>query len=97
MPTYILLGNFTQMGIEKIRDVPQRDERAIDALKSVGGALKDYYFTVGRYDFVVTIEVPNDEALMKFLTIIGSVGAVRTETLVAIPRVRGYEILKELS
>jgi uncharacterized protein with GYD domain len=85
MPTYITLGNFTQMGIEKIKD----------ALKAVGGALKDYYFTIGRYDFVATVEAPNDEALMKFLAILGRVGAVRTETLVAIPRARGHEIVKE--
>jgi uncharacterized protein with GYD domain len=96
MPTYIMLGNFTQMGIEKIKDAPQRFESATEALKAVGGALKDYYFTIGRYDFVATIEVPNDEALMKFLAILGRVGAVRTETLVAIPRARGHEIIKEL-
>jgi uncharacterized protein with GYD domain len=33
---------------------------------------------------------------MKFLAILGRVGAVRTETLVAIPRARGHEIIKEL-
>jgi uncharacterized protein with GYD domain len=58
MPTYIMLGNFTQMGIEKIKDAPQRFDSATDALKAVGGALKDYYFTIGRYDFVATVEAP---------------------------------------
>jgi len=96
MPTYIMLAKWTQAGIEKVKDSPQRIERARNAVKSVGGEFKEVYYTFGKYDTVQIIEAPNDEAMMKALLIIGSAGAVKTETLTAIPEAKGVEIIKGL-
>lgn len=54
------------------------------------------FYTMGQYDLVVVCEAPNDEAMTKAMLIIGSVGAVRTETLPAIPAVNAAELIKSI-
>lgn len=51
---------------------------------------------MGRYDFVAITEAPNYEAMMRALFTVGATGAVRTETLQAIPIEKVFDILKEL-
>ncbi len=96
MPMYIVLGKFTQEGITKIKDSPKRLEAARKVMKSVGGEIKEFYYTMGQYDFVAVGEAPNDEAMSKALLIISGAGAVRTETLSAIPSDRMAGLIKEL-
>ena len=95
MPVYIILGKYTEEGIEKIKDSPKRLEAARKVARSVGGEIKDFYYTMGQYDFVAVCEAPDDEAMTKALLIVGGTGAVRTETLPAIPEAKGAEIFKE--
>ena len=61
-----------------------------------GGVIKAFYYTLGQYDFVTIAEDPNIESAMRSLFAIGSAGAVRTETLVAIPAEKAAELLKTL-
>jgi len=52
---------------------------------------------MGQYDFVAITEGPSNEAIMQALFTICSVGAVRTETLVAVPAEKAAaEIIKKL-
>ena len=60
-----MLKKFTQKGIEKVKDTPQRIERARNNIKSVGGNLKQIHFVFGKYDMVVFAEAPSDEAMAK--------------------------------
>jgi len=90
MPMYIVLGRYTQKGIENMKASPERLEAAKKVARSVGGEIKEFYYTMGRYDFVAICEAPNDEAMTKSLLITGGVGAVRTETLPAIPADRFF-------
>ena len=96
MPIYIILGNFTQKGIENIKDSPKRLEGAKELSKSLGGEMKAFYYTLGQYDFVAINKAPSVEVALKSALIIGSRGDVRTETLVAFPAEKGAEIIKEL-
>ena len=81
MPTYIVLVNFTQKGVENIKESPARLEAAKGAFKAMGGEIKAYYSVMGRYDSVVIAEGPDDETAAKLALAIGSQGNVRTETL----------------
>jgi len=94
MPIYVVLGKFTQEGITKIKDSPARLEAARKVAKSVGGEIKEFYYTMGQYDFVAVLELPSNEATMKTALIVSGAGAVRTETLVAIPVAQMAEMLK---
>jgi len=96
MPKYVILGNFTQEGIAKIKDSPKRLEAAQKVAESLGGKIKKFYYTMGRYDFVAICKAPNDEAMTKALLIIAGAGAVRTETLPAMPADKAAELFKEL-
>ena len=96
MPTYVILGKFTHEGITKIKDSPQRLEASKKSAQSFGGVLKEFYYTMGQYDYVAIAEFPSNEVMMKSLFSVGSRGSVRTETLVAIPAEKAVEIIKEL-
>ncbi len=96
MPVFIILGQYTQEGAAKIKDSPQRLEEARKVAETVGGEIKQFFYTMGQYDFVAIAEAPNVEAMMKSLMIIGSGGAVKTESLVAIPESDAVGIIKEL-
>ena len=96
MPIYIILGKYTKEGISKIKDSPMRYEAAKKVAQSVGGEVKNLYYTMGKYDFLSAIEAPSNEAMMQILLTLGSGGAVSTETLVAIPAEKGAEIIRKL-
>jgi uncharacterized protein with GYD domain len=81
MPTYMSLINYTDQGIRNIKESPKRLEASKKALKGLGGELKAFYLTQGNYDGVLIFEVPNEEALTRFLLTTGAAGNVRTTTL----------------
>jgi len=93
MPTYIVLVRFTQKGMENIRGSPKRLEAARKLGKSLGGEITAAYYTMGQYDMVVIMEAPSNEAAVEGLLKTGSLGNVKTETLVAIPAEKGVEIM----
>src|SRR5262245_9095625 len=81
MATYLSLFNWTEQGIQTVKDSPKRLESTKKALNKLGGELKAFYMLQGHYDGVLIFDVPNDDALTKFLLNIGSAGNVRTTTL----------------
>ena len=82
MPVFIVLGNWTDQGIKKVKKAPDRIKDTHSAIEQSGGKMQLYY-TLGEYDFVMVIEAPNDEAIMRILLRLGSLGNVRTKTLKA--------------
>jgi uncharacterized protein with GYD domain len=65
MPVYISLGRFTRKGMMEIKKRPERLEQARKAVEAVGGNLKEFHLTFGRFDFVAITEGPSDEAALK--------------------------------
>ena len=51
---------------------------------------------MGKYDFVVIAEFPDDESCMQVLLAIGSGGNVRTETLKALTADEAAKIIAKL-
>ena len=96
MPTYIVLTNFTQKGIENIKESPTRLAAVKEAAQRMGGEVKAFYLTMGRHDIVLVAEAPNEEALAKLLLSIGAQGNVRTETLRAFTEDEYRKIIAEL-
>jgi uncharacterized protein with GYD domain len=81
MPTYIVLGSFTEQGLRNIKDSPKRAEAVSDMAKKAGASLKDTYWTLGQYDFVAIFEAPDDVTMTALGASIGKLGNVRTQTL----------------
>ncbi|MFX1496372.1 MAG: GYD domain-containing protein, partial [Promethearchaeota archaeon] len=48
MALFIVLGNFTQEGITNIKESPKRFEAAKNLTESLGGTIKEFYYTMGR-------------------------------------------------
>src|SRR5579884_1758982 len=86
MPSYIILGQYTDQGIRNIKQSPNRTQAVEQALQQAGGKMLSYYQTMGGYDFVCAVELPDDETAMRILMQVGAQGNVRTTTLKAFPR-----------
>ena len=95
MPTYIALHNFTDEGIRTIKETIQRSYGAAELAKQYGASLQTYW-TVGPYDVVYILEVPDDESAAAFLLDGGSRGVVRTTTLRAYDRQEMSSIVEKL-
>ena len=97
MPHYILLINWTEQGISKIKESSDRYNSFKASLEKVGGKLIVGYYTFGEYDVVIIIEAPNDETVMSLMLKVSSAGNVRTKTLKAFSAGEGFKIIKDLS
>jgi len=96
MPTYMTLINYTQKGVENMKDSPNRLDAAKELFKSMGGELKSFYLAMGKYDAVVIAEGPDDETAIKLAMTIGAAGAIRTETLRVFTEDEYRKIISEL-
>ena len=96
MSTYITLYNWTQKGIEQIKESPSRLDAAKEAVQAMGGKVLGFYLVQGRYDMVVVSEGPDDETAAKIALAIGSKGAVRSETMRAYTEDEFRKIISEL-
>ena len=96
MSHYILLINWTEQGIGKINESPDRYSSFKALVEKTGGKLIGGYYTFGEYDVVIIIEAPNDEAVMSLMLKVGSAGNVKTKTLKAFTAEEGFKIIKNL-
>lgn len=96
MATYIVLTHFTEQGIRNVKDTTKRADALGEMAKKAGGALKAAYWTIGRYDSVAIVDVPNDEAMVALGLSIGKAGNVRTETLRAFSKQEVDSILAKV-
>ncbi len=96
MTTYICLANWTQKGIENVKESPERADAAREAFEKQGVTLRDLYMTVGQYDFVMTLEASDDAALAKSLLALAQAGNIRTTTLRAFSEDEYREIIGSL-
>ena len=81
MPTYISLMRFTEQGVKAVKDHPKRREAAARGIEAMGGKLLHTYLTMGRYDVVAVLDLPDDDAAAKFALVTGRQGNVSTETM----------------
>jgi uncharacterized protein with GYD domain len=80
MATYISFIQYTQQGLQKIKESPGRLDQAKKAYEAAGGKLKDFYLVMGEYDIVVVADLPNDDAAAKLALSLGAAGNIRTRT-----------------
>lgn len=81
MVTYVMLLNWTDQGIKSVKDSPKRLDAVKKLAKDMGGEVKSFYMTLGQYDLVLIIDMPNNDKLASFGLKLGSLGNVRSTTL----------------
>lgn len=92
MPSYAVFGNWTDQGIKKVKDSPARIKKTRAMIEKAGGKMLLYY-TAGKYDFLMIVDIPKDDDLMAILLCLGSMGSIRTTTMRAWTEAEGAEIL----
>lgn len=85
MPTYLVLGNYTDQGLRNITEAPASGYRVETAVEMIGGKVVDLYLTMGQYDVAFIAEAPSDEAFASALLSITKTGDMHTTTLKAFP------------
>ena len=81
MFTYIGLLNFTDKGIQSIKDSPKRAAAAQEAAKKFGVNMREVYWTMGEHDLVCVLEADSEAALTAFNLAIAMQGNVRSKSL----------------
>src|SRR5256886_15611449 len=85
MPTFMCFLNWTDQGARGVKDAPKRYEATKALIAQLGGRLVSAYVTTGQYDVVLTVEMPNGDAMTKLAVSISSSGSARTTTVRGIP------------
>jgi uncharacterized protein with GYD domain len=81
MPNYVLLMNWTEQGIQNVKDSVDRADAARSALKAQGIDLTDIYWTMGAHDLVCVVQAPDDATASAALLALAGQGNLRTTTL----------------
>jgi uncharacterized protein with GYD domain len=81
MPTYVVLGQFTDQGVKNAKDTTKRAEVFKDSAKKAGVTVKDIYWTLGQYDVVTIADAPDDATLTALMLTVGGWGNLRTQCL----------------
>ena len=84
MPTYVLLIDWTQQGVENFKDTVDRYEAARSQFEGMGVRFKDIFWTLGSHDIVSVVDAPDPETLAAALLRLASQGNLRTTTLRAL-------------
>ena len=81
MAHYVILANFTDQGIRSVKETGKRAKAFRDLAKQMDVTIKDIFWTMGRYDVVVTAEAPKDENATALMMKMGALGNLKSETL----------------
>lgn len=81
MPTYIVLGNWTEQGAHSIKSTVERAQAFQAAAVQAGVQVKGVWWTMGQYDFVAVVDAPDDETISAGLLMQAAQGNSRSQTL----------------
>ncbi len=96
MPTYVSLLNWTDQGIRKVKESTKRAKTFLDMAGKMGVKVREIHWTMGRYDVVVIMEAPDDEAISRLMLGLCTLGNVKSETLRAFSTQEMTQILKKM-
>jgi uncharacterized protein with GYD domain len=92
---YIVLGNWTNQGRKTIEDVPKRIEKSHKLIEEHNGSLS-VCFTMGEYDFVAIVDMPDEESMAKVILKLNEMQNFKTNTLRAWPDDEFAKIVSKL-
>ena len=96
MATYVTLAKWTAQGFADIKDSPDRLDEANEQLAPLGVTIKDFYLTMGEYDFMVIVEAPDNKTAAMALIGFGAQGNVSTTTMAALTEQEFRNLIAEM-
>jgi uncharacterized protein with GYD domain len=88
---FISLGKFRKKPTKEMTD--EVTKMTVDMAKKEGIKILSFYWTLGRYDTVVTIEAADEKAAMKMNLMVSDF--ISTQTMVGIPREEAIKLVEE--
>jgi uncharacterized protein with GYD domain len=88
--------NFTDKGIQNVKDTTKRAVAAKEAAKKIGVNMRDIFWTMGDCDLVCVLEAEDEQALTAFNLAIAMQGNVRSRSLRAFTAGEMDKILTKL-
>ncbi len=79
--TYVVLIQFTEQGIKHIKESPQRAAAFRSQIEGSGGEVVQLFWTLGQYDGVLVMDMPDEATATAALLRIAAQGYIRTEAL----------------
>ncbi len=83
MPVYVGLFNFTESGLQAMRESPARVREVVHWLEDHGFDIHAVYYTMGQYDLICIIESPDEESQIRAVLALNQQGLFRTMTMKA--------------
>ena len=80
-----MLGNLTAEAAKNPGETTKRQKNAFDLAKKYGVEIKAFYYTMGKFDWIVIADAPDNETALKALLELASGGTARTRTMLAFP------------
>jgi uncharacterized protein with GYD domain len=96
MNTYMILFNYTDQGIRAVKEAAGRLDGLKRRLRELGGEVQAFYLTMGPYDTVAVVTLPDDATMARLALSLGAAGNVKTLTMRAFPEPEYREILAGL-
>jgi uncharacterized protein with GYD domain len=81
MPMFMCFLNWTDQGAKAVKEAASWYENSKALVEGLGGRVVSADVTTGQYDVVVTVEMPNGDAMTKLSVALSSRGFVRTTTV----------------
>jgi uncharacterized protein with GYD domain len=85
MPTYIMLATLTSDGVQTVKNNPNRIREVNKEVEQLGASVKAQWATLGDFDFVSVVEVPDEKTMARVSLELGSRGTARYTSFAAIP------------
>ena len=96
MPTYVVLGKWTEKTFASMKDAAAATEEIKKAVKSMGAEIKAWYMLMGQYDEICILEAPNPETIAKIIISLSARYGVKTETMPAFNEAEAMKIIASL-
>ena len=80
MMKYVVLGNWTDQGRKNIEDIKKRVDMSRKLVEEKNGSMSLCY-TMGEYDFVSIVDMPDEESMVKTLMKLNTMNLFTTKTL----------------
>jgi uncharacterized protein with GYD domain len=97
MASYISTVQFTEQGIQNIKETCKRANAFKTAAKKLGVKVQDIYWTLGKFDGVIVFDAPDDETATAAMLQLSALGNVHTRTARAFKASEMDAVLAKLS
>jgi uncharacterized protein with GYD domain len=96
MAGYIVLGQYTEKGLQQIKDMPDIIAKHKANCQKAGIRLIGTWCTLGQFDFVSVYDAPDDAAMAERVLDTARTGLVTTQTMRALSEEEFAQVVAKL-